>query len=130
MSESVTLSEPPTLDELAELECDTWGVPRKGQRTLFDTALSSMSEKLKQDIERDTWIAEAVAIHSGRSEAKSRRFAEAVKAHLAGETIETLPALRDHHSELHERYFNLMNERRDRRDERLLANQGWLANVD
>jgi hypothetical protein len=117
MSE-VTLSAPPTLAELAALECKTWNIPRKGQQTLFDTALYSLIEKRKQDIERDTWIAEAVAIHSGRSEAKSMRFAAAVKAYLTGEGIETLPALRDKHDDLHEHYFDLMNERRDRRDER------------
>lgn len=106
MSESITLA------ELANRECDLWGVPRKGQRTLVDTALSSMSEKLKQDIERDTWIAEAIAMRSGHREDECRRLAEAVKAFLAGEGIETLPALRAHHSDLHERYFEIMEERR------------------
>jgi hypothetical protein len=123
MSESVTLSDPPTLDELAELECDTWGVPRKGQRTLFDTALSSMSEKLKQDIERNTWIAEAVAMHSGRSEEESRRFTETVKGFLAGEGIESESDLHERHSDLHTQYFESMNKRREQRNKRLQAHR-------
>lgn len=114
----VTLSDPPTMDEIADLEIKIWNIPEKGQRTLFDDALHSMREKLKQDIQRDTWIAAAIASHSGRSEAKSMRLADAVKAFLAGQGIESESELRDRHSDLHEQYFHLMNERREQRAER------------
>ena len=118
MSESVTLSEPPTLSELAGLECEIWGVPRNGQRTLFDTALHGVIEVYKQGIERESFVGECVAAHSGRPD-ESQRYAAAVTAFLAGKGIETLPTLRDNHSALHTRSFQEMEECRERRDERL-----------
>lgn len=113
MSESA-----PTLDDLADRECEVWGVPRKPQRTLFDTALHAAREQYKQGMERETWVGEAVAMHSGRAEA-GKRFGAAVREFLASEGIESVAALRDRHSELHERYFDLMEEHRERQAERL-----------
>lgn len=113
----ITLSEPPTLDELTAFECQIWNIPHKGQRTLFDSALNGVINSHNEDIDRESFVGECVGALSGRP-AKSQRYATAVTASLAGQGIETLPALREHHSDLHEQYFELMNERRARGAER------------